>query len=113
MASTRRNKATCDYLFAWLRANLGRDALAALTGTDTRALAAAAHILELDAVCGWPNQRLALDAFRDVVLCMQPATRELAYHAIACFGEWHDQARLWSAAGLPSIELTLRCKGER
>jgi hypothetical protein len=113
MASTRRNKATCDYLFTWLRANLGRNALAALTGTDMRALAAAGHILELRAMCGCDEERLALNAFRDVVLCMQPSNRELAFHAIACFGEWHHRVEVWYDAGLPPIHRPSRCKGER
>lgn len=113
MASTRRNNASCDYLFTFLRANLGHDALAPLTGPDKQALAAAAHILALHAVCGWDEERLALSAFRDVVLCMQPSSREFAYQAIACFSEWDQRDDLWLDAGLPWIDNPRRCKGER
>lgn len=52
--SARANtaKANCDALWTWLRLNLGRRALAALTGTDVKALAAAVHILRLHAYSG-------------------------------------------------------------
>lgn len=88
---------TCDALLAWLRANLGRAALAPLTGTDGKALAAAVHIVELYAYDSDPS---VLVAFRVVVVRMQPSTRHLAYHAIAHVLDWPDRDRIWALAGL-------------
>lgn len=104
-----KQKATCDFLLRWLKLNFGRYALAPLTGTDSRALAAAAHILELYAVT---QSDLALIALRNVVLCMQPHTRELVYHAIACAFDWHDRDRVWALAGLPPLVPTLCVRSE-
>lgn len=87
-----RPKPNCDALLAWLRSNLGRSALAPLTGTDAKALAAAVHIL--------------------VVLKMQPTTRELAFHGTAFLMDWHNRAEIWIAAGLPDLALTSVCAGE-
>ncbi|MDB4916376.1 MAG: hypothetical protein JWM95_4020 [Gemmatimonadetes bacterium] len=85
----------------WLKFNLG--SLGALTGTDQRALSAAAHIIELYAVS---RDAHALVAFQHVVLAMQPKTREFAYHAIAHSMEWDDRLRVWVRAGLPDIAIT-------
>lgn len=106
--SARRPPAGCDALLKWLKLN-GCE-LAALTGTDRKALAAAAHILELYA---YTRSAAALDAFRLVVLEMQPTTREFAYHAVASLLEWDSRARVWSLAGLPPLERVQRLKGER
>lgn len=106
-----RNKSTCQSLITWLKLNLGRHHLAALTGTDSRALAAAAHILSLRGVCSHNPALIA--AFREVVLCMQPSTRELAYHAVAYLGEWDDRAKVWAEAGLPPLARVSVCDGER
>lgn len=95
-----KTNASCDDLRRWLKANFGRHALAPLTGTDSRALSAVAHIVALYAVSGDGH---ALGALHDVVLCMQPETRELAYHAIAYQLDWGDRARVWAEAGLPPL----------
>lgn len=111
--TTRRTKPAdpgCKGLLKWLASNLGRESLGALTGTDTKALAAAAHILELHNYGGGPD---VLDAFRIVVLHMQPQTREFAYHAVAHFGEWDARAVVWYRAGLPTLERISRCRGDR
>jgi hypothetical protein len=105
-----RHVAECDQLSKWLVLNLGRRALAPLTGTDSRALAAAAHILMLYATSS--QERLVLEAFRAVVLTMQPSTREFAYHAIACYGEWHWRDEVWLRAGLPPLDRVQICAGE-
>lgn len=108
MSAHRPPEPACKQLFKWLRLNLGRERLAALTGTDTRALGAVAHILS-----GGANvEGLPLEAFRAMVLVMQPRTRELAYHAVACFGEWEWRARVWAAAKLPPLERVSVCVGE-
>jgi hypothetical protein len=110
---TRRTpKPTCAAARAWLKANLGARALAPLTGTDMRALDAAAHVVELWAVTG---EDRVLDAFRRVVLEMQPKTRYLAYHAVAHTCEWGTRGVVWALAGLSFDDLigAPRCEGER
>ncbi len=105
-----RPKADCDEcVYTFLRGNLGRSALGALTGTDSKALAAAVHILRLYAYNGHAG---ALEAFRLVVLEMQPTTREFAYHAIAWVSEWHNRDLWWARAGLPALERVSTCEME-
>lgn len=87
----------CTALRTWLIANLGRGATAALTGTDYMALAAAVHVLELMTTAGRTHR--LIDAFRGIVLEMQPSTRYFAYHAIAHVMDWHDRETLWEQAG--------------
>lgn len=84
----------------WLLANLGKGSLGVLTGTDSRALSAAIHIVELYAVTG---DDAVLDAFRVVVLKMQPSARHLAFHATAHLMEWETRKRVWAVAGLGPI----------
>jgi hypothetical protein len=81
----------------WLRCQLPRPAIAALTGTDCDALQAAAGILALYQRTSNPE---LLNAFRTCVLIMQPKTRELAYHAVAQVAEWDTRAKWWGKAGL-------------
>lgn len=106
--ATPRSKPACDDVMRWLKNNLGN--LGALTGTDARALRAAAHILELYA---YEHDDSILSAFATVVMRMQPSTREFAYHVIAFYWDWPDRARVWVKAGLPDADAgTRRCKGE-
>lgn len=94
----------------WLRDNLGREATASLTGTDTRALAACHSILHLYAST-WSVAVLV--AYRAVVVEMQPTTRYMAYHLIAMVLDWSDRPVVWTQAGLPAMPATLvRCKHE-
>jgi hypothetical protein len=97
-------------LLKWLKFN--GLSLGALTGTDSKALDAAAHILELHCYGGNGSE---LEAFRLVVLHMQPSTRYLAYHAIANVMDWHNREEVWERAGLPEIprERLGRCRGDR
>lgn len=104
-----RIKPHCEGLYKWLKLNLGRHALAPLTGTDMKALDAAVHIVHLYAYTG---DREVLDAFRIVVERMQPSTRELAFHAIAYLRDWPDRPIMWAAAGLPLPAAVRRCAGE-
>jgi hypothetical protein len=104
-----RRTTDCADLYTWLRGNLGRSALGALTGTDDKALSAAVHILRLYAYNGHAS---ALEAFRLVVLEMQPTTRELAYHAIAYVSEWHFRPNWWYVAGLPPLDRVSVCAAE-
>jgi hypothetical protein len=112
MPRARKIEPTCASALKWLAANLGgKRALAPLTGTDYRALAAAAHTIELWAVSG--NDRV-LEGFRVAVLEMQPRTRYFAYHIVAHMCEWSTRARVWSLARLPLDDLVNipRCEGE-
>lgn len=95
-------KPPCTTIFAWLKSNLGKNCLATLTGTDAKALHAAVQIIELYTWTG-THQQGVLDAFRFAVLCMQPRTRELAYHAIAHVMDWNDRDEVWERAGLPHL----------
>jgi hypothetical protein len=94
-------KSDCDQLLTWLRLNLGRRALGALTGTDSKALAAAVHLIRLYAYNG---HQPVLEAFRLVVLEMQPSTRQFAFHAIAYVADWDTRFTWWALAGLPPYE---------
>lgn len=93
----------------WLQANLGKSCTAPLTGTDARALRAAVEIVELYAQ---KNSAGVLEAFRLVVLCMQPATRELAYHGIAMVRDWSNRDEMWAEAGLEPLACVRRCEFE-
>lgn len=95
-------------LHKWLKGNLGPQCLAPCTGTDFKALSAAVAIVDLYL---YDFDGYGLEAFRSVVLKMQPSTRHLAYHAIAMVMDWSDRAKLWKAAGLPLQEFG-KCKAE-
>ncbi|WP_254512892.1 hypothetical protein [Anatilimnocola floriformis] len=85
-------------LIKWLQANLGKRCLAPLTSTDSKALAAAVAIVELYA---YDRQPSLLDAYRAVVMRMQPSTWHLAFHATASVMNWEDRGRIWTGAELP------------
>lgn len=95
-----KNKPVSETVLPWLRANLGKHCLGALTGSDLKALRAAVHIIELYAYDEHPS---LLVAFAHVVRRMQPSTRSLAYHAIAHVLDWGDRSRIWVAADLPEF----------
>lgn len=90
-------KPYCKSLTAWLIANLGKGCLAALTGTDSRALQAAVHIIDAHS---YDRSRANVDAFGLVVGRMQKSTQYLAFHAIAHVMDWDDRAPIWASAGL-------------
>lgn len=106
-----RQEATVTSVMKWLRLNIGRAPLAALTGTDTRALGAAIHIIELYVRSGDDD---LLDALRVVVLKMQPKCYHIVYHVPAYFQEWETRDRVWVHAGLPIDALApcSVCQGE-
>lgn len=105
-----RPKPICQELRTWLRDNLGREHLAALTSVDNISLDAAVHVAELWSYHDHP-QDLAT-AFGAVVRPMQRKTQYLAYHAIAMVSDWHLRSVLWVAANLPALESGTRCKYE-
>lgn len=105
-----KHKPPCQTIIPWLRANLGKNCTAPLTGTDARALSAAVQIIELYSYHSRPE---VLKAFGAVVSCMQPTTRELAYHAIAHVMDWTDRFDLWLKAFGRGPEFTpRRCQFE-
>jgi hypothetical protein len=94
-----KDKPYCQSLPPWLKTNLGKDCLAPLTSSDARALRAAVHLIDLYAgTC----DRSVLEAFAVCVRIMQPASRVLAYHAIAHVMDWGHRAELWAATGFPA-----------
>jgi hypothetical protein len=74
---------------------LGRNALAALTGQDTRALNAIVAALELYACGDEDGQRGALAAVRALLPAMQESTRWIARELIPFALNWEDRERLW------------------
>lgn len=84
-------------VFPWLWANLGKTCTAGLTGTDTRALIAAVHVIELYSV---DPIRAVAQAFGVIVSRMQPEFQPLAYHAIAHVMDWNHRAEIWALTGL-------------
>lgn len=101
----------CRELRKWLKANLGPKCLAPLTSTDSKALDAAVHIVELYAFSNPEHEAPLIQAFGIVVSCMQPSTMELAYHSIAHVLEWRSRSDIWAKAGLPKIPVR-RCLHE-
>lgn len=104
----KKPKPVSETIRPWLKSNLGNHCLAALTSTDSQALAAAVQIIELYAYDESPS---VIQAYGLVVRRMQPSTQHLAYHAIAHVMEWGDRSRIWVAAGLPEFAPT-RCAFE-
>lgn len=103
------NKPASQTLLPWLRLNLPKGSLAALTSADAAALQAAVQLVALYAVT---CNRQLMQGFHVVVMEMQPSTRYMAYHAIAHVLDWSDRERLWSLAGLPSLPARFpRCDG--
>lgn len=94
---------------AWLRANLGKRALAPLTSQDARALDAAASVA---ALWQYSQRQTVADAFGTIVLLMQATTQHLAFHLVAQVGDWEDRATLWNMAGLPYPTGLYRCANE-
>lgn len=104
-------KPLSEQVLEFLRGNLGKHCLAPLTGTDYRALMAAAHLMEAYSGDGHPCY---LEAFRLTVQRMQPKCWYFAYHTIAKALDWGDRMDLWMKAGLPTepLENTPRCEFE-
>lgn len=105
-----KSNPSCAKTFSWLQGNLGKNSLGALTGTDVRALYAAVQTIEL---YSYNREQSVLEAFAKIVRCMQPSTREFAFHAIAQVMDWSDRSWVWKKSGLESFETPIRkCVGE-
>lgn len=96
-------------LLPWLRANLGKRALAPLTSTDHAALLAAVQVVALYAQT---EDDSLPGAFAACVRKMQMSTREFAFHSIAHVMDWPDRGKLWALAGLEPLERRMRCQYE-
>lgn len=106
------NKNPSNTLFPWLKANLGKQCLAPLTGTDARALRAAVLIVELWQQCDAEHEAECFTAFAAVVTQMQHKCWELAYHSIAHVAEWSTRLEFWMQAGLELPPTIRRCAFE-
>lgn len=81
-----------------------------LTSTDTHALMASVAIAPLISWAGAPPE--LFDAYRAIIMQMQPQSRYLAYHAIACELDWGHRAIIWLHAGLEDQIPVGKCKFE-
>lgn len=94
-------KPRCQSLHPWLRENLGKHCLGALTSTDSAALDAAVHLIQLYNQTGDEN---VLPAFAMCVRIMhRDEVRRFAYHAIAHVMDWHCREDVWRQAGLEQL----------
>lgn len=99
----------------WLRLNVGRTPVRALTDGDIAALRVVVALLDMFggvAEASWSTCVGYLAAFRDAVEDMQPETRWAAFHLIAHRFDWDTRERLWALAGLNQIPNVPRCEFE-
>jgi hypothetical protein len=89
---------TQNEILRWLKNNLGKRAIAPLTSTDVYALVTSVSLSNLVSYSTAPPALFR--AYREIVEQMQPHTRYLAYHAIACELDWSHRTMIWTAAGL-------------
>lgn len=89
---------TQKQILSWLRANFGKRCCAALTSSDTHALIASVNLSNLISYSSAPKE--LFHAYGSIVRAMQPHTRWLAYHAIACELDWGHRVMIWSNAML-------------
>lgn len=97
-------------ILKWLQANLGKTCTAPLTSTDTYALVTSVSLSNLISYSSAPRE--LFEAYGHIVRTMQPHTRGLAYHAIACELDWSHRDMIWAASGLLPEKPTTRCQFE-
>ena len=85
-------------ILKWLQANLGRRCTAPLTSTDCYALVTSVNLCNLISCSSAPPELFA--AYGAIVRRIQPHTRGLAYHAIACELDWPHRDMIWELATL-------------
>lgn len=104
MTTIRAKPRRADEHLRWLKAIMGKDSyrpegpgglptLAALTGTDYKALEAIDRLWALYCYCD--NQQYVLIAIAYAATQMQESTRPLARELIAHALDWGDRDRLW------------------
>jgi hypothetical protein len=96
MSAPRRRPVLANAPLRWLAAN-GTE-LAALTGTDTKALLAIAACWELFA---YTRSTGVLNAIRNLLAEMQPSTAPLTRDLIARSMDWSDRDRYWPLVWAP------------
>ena len=89
---------TPNEILKWLKANLGRRALAPLTSTDTYALVTSVNLSNLIGYDSAPPE--LFKAYHAIVSQMQEHNRHLAFHAIAMELDWGHRAMIWCTSGL-------------
>lgn len=97
-----RNSRICEQIRKWLDHH-APGATAALTGQDSRALQAFAHLLELYAVADDAGRRAAVPAMAHTVLAMQRKCWPAAKRLIPMVLDWGDEEPLWSAITARSL----------
>jgi len=85
-------------ILKWLQANLGKRSTAPLTSTDCYALVTSVNLCNLIGYASAPPELFI--AYGAIVRQMQPHTRGLAYHAVACELDWPHRDMIWDLAGL-------------
>lgn len=94
----RKAMKTQKEILKWLQANLGRRCTAPLTSTDCYALVTSVNLCNLIGYSSAPPELFV--AYGAIVRQMQPHTRGLAYHAIACELDWPHRDMIWDLARL-------------
>jgi len=99
-------------ILKWLQANLGKRCTAPLTSTDCYALVTSVNLCNLIGYASAPPELFI--AYGAIVRQMQPHTRGLAYHAIACELDWPHRDMIWELAGLTAADKPkYKCEFER
>lgn len=93
-------------MFKWLAANCGKRCTAGLTSTDATALAASVTMCPLVSYESAPAE--LFQAYRALVMAMQPHTRWMAFHLIAMELDWDHRAMIWCMAKLPDADKPAR-----
>lgn len=94
MSRAAMSPAACLEAMRWLRSH--RINLAPLTGQDSRALEAIAHVWQLHAVSDDAGKAAAIAAVRALRGAMQRSCTPIAKELIALAGDWSDREPLWS-----------------
>lgn len=87
-------------ILRWLQANLGGRCTAPLTSADCYALVTSVNLCNLISHVAAPPELFV--AYGAIVRQMQPQTRGLAYHAIACELDWPHRDMIWELSRLPA-----------
>lgn len=91
--------APCKALRSWLLVQGRRSQLAALTGQDSRALDAIAHLAHLYAAADREGRRAAVSAIGATVEAMQPHLRPLALDALTHATDSTTALGMWAEIG--------------
>lgn len=89
-------KPACSSVGPFIKAHLGKQALAPLTGQDSRALAAFAHLVELYAQSDDHGRICAIWAMRYCIEAAQRKVWPLFQKAIPHGLDWSDEQELWA-----------------